>query len=272
MSEKIMENFKQFNQFWEKCFSATIDTLIDFLKLYQENDVHEVIYTGRDKIEFTNQLFKQIEYVHPEEKVRETLGHLIYSANKSVYIIMNSILFRSLIDHLCDAATRGVDVLIMLNKLDNVALEERERQLLERLDKCGATIKFNLNRKSKMNLRICLIDIPTKLPIASESDVSKRRQELKQWYDSEPLLLPESGIAIIGSMDWTQSGMMKNEENFLITSKKHICDTSMRRFEEIWKAPDFTIFTLLKNAFNKPVEMIPVEIFGRNLEKDQYDY
>lgn len=63
----------------------------------------------------------------------------------------------------------------------------------------------------------------------SEKEINETKSQRKN-----PVYIPQSGVCITGSCNWTMQGFSSNWENVIITSNKIIVDEFRKEFDRIW--------------------------------------
>lgn len=182
------------------------------------SDINEIIYTRSLKNQ-NPRLTKNIVFVRePAQYAVEVITNLILSANESVYVAVYIFSSDQLAKALIAAKQKGVKVKCVLD----ASMEVASNSKLKLLHNAGIPLK--IHDAKMMHLKLCLIDVP----------LGKKKKKSADTFDT-PIAIPSNGIVITGSLNWTREALMSNEENFIVTSNLNLCQSSAKKFEEIWK-------------------------------------
>lgn len=183
-------------------------------KLQLDDEHNEVIFT-RDPLNYKLRLTRNIKF-HREETlhVMEMLENMILSARKSVYVAMYIFTSDPLASALIEASKKGVEVLVIVDH----SMENAKGSKTTRLTDAGVDVR--IYRQKTLHHKLCLIDVG-------------KQKANKSIVQSVPI--PDHGVVISGSLNWTREALTSNEENFSVNSKPNNCRKASQKFFEIWK-------------------------------------
>ncbi|KAG5675369.1 hypothetical protein PVAND_005278 [Polypedilum vanderplanki] len=196
-----------------------------FLQLRDESkELNEVICTN-SVLNYDSEFLRQIKFADERAlHVAEILKNLILSARKTIHIAMYIFTSRILADALITARENGVDIYLIIDH----SMEAASNTQVHLLNKKGINVK--VCHDNTLHHKFCLIDVPSKnkifLPIKKTIANDKPRQ----------VFIPNNGILINGSLNWTQEGMTNNYENIIVTSNKAIIAGYIDEFIKRWKS------------------------------------
>jgi phosphatidylserine/phosphatidylglycerophosphate/cardiolipin synthase-like enzyme len=190
-------------------------------------DLNEVICTN-SSLNYQSKLIGQIVFRDPDERamhVAEVLKNLVLSARKTIHVAMYIFTSNTLGEALKTAHAGGVEVYVLVDKSMEAASATQIKNLIDQ----GIHVK--ICHDNTMHHKFCLIDVPTtknrifvpaKKPIAND----KPRQ----------VFVPNDGILINGSLNWTKEGLTNNYENIIVTSNKALIAGYVDEFVARWYA------------------------------------
>jgi hypothetical protein len=184
-------------------------------------EINEIFF-ARDNENYKSQLVKNVVFVGgPTRCGLEILMNLILSARKSINVAIQTFTSNLLAWSLIEAKKNGVDVKCVV---DSSTAANRGSKI-NMLRSVGVPVK--IHSETKMNLNLCIIDVPAENLPTTENPL-------------EPSIsIPQSGIVIKGSLNWTREDFMDSEGNFIVTSNENVCQKSIRKFNEIWENSEF---------------------------------
>lgn len=195
---------------WHRKFSDDDD---------EDKEINEIVYT-RSSINKNTKLTRNIDFVRePEFHALEIISNLILSAKESVYVAVYIFSSEDLARALTVAKKRGIDVKVVLD----ASMEIASSSTLQLLRSCGIPVK--IHDAKMMHLKLCVIDVP----------FGRRKMKVQHFFDA-PISIPSNGITVTGSMNWTREGLLRNEENFIVSSNANLCHESAKQFQEVWKS------------------------------------
>ena len=180
---------------------------IDLANIYKKE--FNQMYNGKfhnDKISYENKIVTlsntEIQaYFSPQDKgIEKSIIHLINSAKEYIYIPTFVLTHNKVMESLISAKNRGVEVKIIMDSLSTSTKHSKINQLRE----SGIAIKTE-NYAGKMHSKSMFID---------------------------------DKYSIIGSMNFSNSGENKNDENFLVIKNGQIAKAGKDFFLYQWKKID----------------------------------
>lgn len=190
-------------------------------------EINETIFPRSKTIPiYQSQLFKLMNFREDSSVLRsqEILVKLFAEAVKTIDVAVYHISKKELCFALIKAKKRGVEVRVIVD-----GSSEGLRAVKDCIDKIMRPVEIpvRIYRESMMHIKMCLIDVPDKddsiVQLVAGSPKSR---------------LPANGLTITGSMNWSREGMAANEEMFVVTSNKNICQVSKVEFEQLWNDSD----------------------------------
>lgn len=164
---------------------------------------------------------KELESTHTQE----LLENLIMSAQKTIQIAMYIFTNKTLGEALINAHARGVKVSVVVDH----SMENSKGSKIHDLHNRGIPIR--VFREGTMHLKLCLIDVPYDTKVKKLVYSTTPTQS-----EFTPICLPPNGITITGSLNWTREALLNNEENFIVSSNKQLCECSATKFYKIWNS------------------------------------
>lgn len=181
----------------------------------EEDELTEIVFC-REVTNYKSRLTRGITFNRePMQHATEILENLISSANCSIYLAMYIFTSDPLATALIEAHNRGVKISIIVDH----SMETASSTKIRSLHNHGVSVR--VCDSSTLHHKLCLIDVfpkPVKVKRKSFSTVH----------------IPQSGITITGSLNWTREALLSNEENFLVTSNKSVCQASLSAFMKLW--------------------------------------
>lgn len=187
------------------------------------DEINEVLFTRKD-IDVSKPFFNSIEWKENDTlRLMELLENLINSSNKSVHLCMYIFTCSDLMEALKRATERGVQVYAVFDG----SMVHSSNSQIENLRKFKVSIKIEKN--VTMHHKFCLIDAPYSGDKMFNSMNIAFNRERK-------ITIPQSGILITGSMNWTMEALINNHENTIITSNAKLIESYAISFIDIWNS------------------------------------
>ncbi|XP_017780277.1 PREDICTED: mitochondrial cardiolipin hydrolase-like [Nicrophorus vespilloides] len=133
----------------------------------------------------------------------EPLLFFVKTAKKTVDIAIMHMSLRALLDSLVDALDRGVAVRIIFDYTSMRTVD------LKFLEAAGAEIIYYVNDESE--------------------NIFHYKYAVKDYSDKT-----KTGYAMCGSMNWSQTGIIENYEDIVLTTAKSVVQSLHDNFEESW--------------------------------------
>lgn len=146
--------------------------------------------------------------------IERLLDSARHSINMSMYIFTSN----SLCNALIRAHERGVIVRLIIEK----SMEGSSNSQIKKLVK--QKIPVRVETKHTMHHKFVLIDVP------HECNRGQGPNEIYDW----PFYVPNSGLLLTGSLNFTMEALTKNHENIILTSNKRLIKTYMDNFLVLW--------------------------------------
>ena len=147
-------------------------------------------------------------YFTPSYKAEGAIEDLIDNANKTIDIAMYTFTSRYLAQHLIDAENRGVKIRVLLDRKSNDPKENEYTKYLY-LKKNGINIRF------------------------------AAAHTYKRWKRSgimhNKFAIFDNKIVETGSLNWTASAFVVNDENVLVIRRQDIANVYEGKFEALWE-------------------------------------
>ena len=147
-------------------------------------------------------------YFTPSYKAEGAIEDLIDNANKTIDIAMYTFTSRYLAQHLIDAENRGVKIRVLLDRKSNDPKENEYTKYLY-LKKNGINIRF------------------------------AAAHTYKRWKRSgimhNKFAIFDNKIVETGSLNWTASAFVVNDENVLVIRRQDIANVYEEKFEALWE-------------------------------------
>lgn len=186
-------------------------------------DINMVVYTRSEENYKNRRLTRNISFVRePVEHATEVIVNLIMSAQDSIYVAMYIFTSDPLARALMSARNKGIDVKCVVD----ASMETASCSKVRLLHKAGIPVK--IHDAKTLHLKLCVIDVPY-----GKKKKSVREQNSKTFMEGS-CPIPGNGIVITGSLNWTREALMSNEENFIVSSNADMCQSSAKKFHEIW--------------------------------------
>lgn len=198
--------------------------LVDKLRLDDTCDeINEVLFT-RNGVDVTKASFSNIKWKENNTlRLMEVLENLINSSNKTIHLCMYIFTCSDLMEALKRATDRGVKVYAVF---DGSMIHSSNSQF-ENFRKSKISIK--IEKSVTMHHKFCLIDV--------SHPGDKVFSNLNIAFNSERTIsIPQSGVLITGSMNWTMEALTNNHENTIITSNSNLIGSYVILFIEIWNS------------------------------------
>jgi len=188
-----------------------------------EADITEIIFT-RQPMDYTSRLTRDITFKRDQlQHSTELLENIIASANHTILIAMYIFTSEPLAQALIAVHKRGVKVSLIVDH----SMEHANSSKAALLHRVGMSVK--IHDTSTLHHKICLVDVPyderKKKLVAHNPD--KRS-------GFEAVSIPSHGLAVTGSLNWTREALINNQENFIVTTNKIVCERSAAEFYEMW--------------------------------------
>lgn len=147
-------------------------------------------------------------YFTPSYAAEGAIEDLIDNADKTIDIAMYTFTSRYLAQHLVDAKKRGVKIRVVLDRGSNDPKENRYT-------------KYPYLKKNGINIRFAAA------------------HTYKRWKRSgimhNKFAVFDNKILETGSLNWTASAFMVNDENVLVIRRQDMANVYEEKFEELWK-------------------------------------
>lgn len=192
-----------------------------------DESINEIFFT-KGPVKYGTPLLRNMKFQEENYHVFvDILENILRSSSKSIHLLMYIFTSFRLADALVDQKKKGVEVLVVVDH----SMENSSTYTIQKLRAAGITVK--IRDAVTMHNKVLLIDVPydeveDKL-IPSVSTPNRI---------SAAVRIPKNGLLVTGSMNWTSEGMLNNEENFMVTSNKDVCEKSARAFFQIWNSPN----------------------------------
>lgn len=198
----------------------------------------DVIFTKSKKIELSMKLLRKNIRLHStpmEQRSLKIIEKLINSATQSIYVAVFIMTSKDLAQLLINARIRGVTVIVFLNKNHEKRSQLLQETIVQEMTKYGIIVEKYDGKM--MHLKLCLIDVPSSVLPSGNRPIRISKNEIQTVHGIHriPLNIPKQGLVITGSMNWTNSGLRHNEENFTISIEEKMCKISIARFEDLWE-------------------------------------
>lgn len=198
--------------------------LVDKLRLDDTCDeINEVLFT-RKSVDMSKALFYKIDWKENDTlRLMEVLENLINSSNKTIHLCMYIFTCSDLMEALKKASERGVKIYAVF---DGSMIHSSNSQI-ENLQNLNISIK--IETLITMHHKFCLIDV------SYSGDKLFSSQNIA--FNSERTIsIPQSGILVTGSMNWTMEALTNNHENTIITSNAKLIESYATLFIGIWNS------------------------------------
>lgn len=193
------------------------------LKLdYGEEQLTEIVFTRQ--LDYNSPLTRKITFQRePVQHATEVLENLILrSAKKSIWVAMYIFTSEPLSQALSHVKSRGIEVKVIIDK----SMEHSSGSKIAQMQYAGIEVK--IRDVNTLHLKLCLIDVPHDAILSTQASS-------KSSFRFSIIRIPKSGLIITGSLNWTREALLSNEENFIVTTNKSICNSSAGVFNELWK-------------------------------------
>lgn len=186
------------------------------------DEINEVLFTRH--LDVSQAVFKNIEWKENNTlRLMEVLENLINSSNQTIHICMYIFTCSDLMEALKRATDRGVKVYAVF---DSSMIHSSNSQI-ENLRKFKMNIK--IEKSVTMHHKFCLIDVPY--------SGEKIFNSLNTAFNTQrTITIPQSGVLITGSMNWTMEALTNNHENTIITSNVNLTRSYATLFINIWNS------------------------------------
>lgn len=179
----------------------------------EEDELTEIVFC-REVTNYNSRLTRGITFNRePMQHATEILENLISSANCTIHLAMYIFTSDPLATALIEAHNRGVKISIIVDH----SMESASSTKIRSLHNHGISVK--VCDSSTLHHKLCLIDVFPK---------TVKRKPFSTVH------IPHSGITITGSLNSTREALLSNEENFLVTSNKSVCQASLSAFMKLW--------------------------------------
>lgn len=188
-------------------------------KKSNNDEINEAIFPRGQHQQFHSQLFQSMPLKDDTAyRASEILQHLFAEAKSSIDIAVYHISAASLLPPLIEAKKRGVDVRVIIDH-SSFGLGA-VNGCVNRLRNAGIEVNV-FHSNIMMHMKMCLIDVPRKGILARTHRGSSR--------------LPANGLTVTGSMNWSREAITTNQEMYVVTSNRNICEVSKSEFEAMWR-------------------------------------
>jgi phosphatidylserine/phosphatidylglycerophosphate/cardiolipin synthase-like enzyme len=208
----------------------------------ESSDINEAFFTRDEDIDSKVKhsiLTQRIQFDRKEKtfRIAEILESLILSAKKNIYVAMYIFTSHLLADAMKKASRKGVKIYVIV---DN-SMESASNSQVQSLKESGIDMKICCDYT--MHHKFCLIDVENengKIPFSSQQSTSTTTTSTTNANNDKcRVLLPENGILITGSLNWTLEGLTSNYENIVITSNVHLIRAYTNAFNQRWNESRF---------------------------------
>jgi phosphatidylserine/phosphatidylglycerophosphate/cardiolipin synthase-like enzyme len=190
-----------------------------------DDEVFEIVCTRQptdyNSILTRKMLLSNETIQHPMEIIK----NIILSAKKSIHIAMYIFTSPTLAEALKEVHKKGVKVFVIVDH----SMKMSSNDNIQRFHDAGITLK--LFTASTMHHKFCLVDVPyiEKMMKLAPPPPTKFRS-------TGTFNIPDTGVAIAGSLNWTREGLMSNRENFFVFTNKKACERLSIEFFDIWNS------------------------------------
>lgn len=188
------------------------------------NEINEIVFTGRP-LNYNTRLTRNITFQsEPSLHTTQLLEHIILSAKYTIHLAMYIFTSEPLSQALIKASKSGVQILLVVDK----SMKNSSGSKIYNLTHYGIVVK--IHESDTMHNKICLIDVPFDEVKGNIIARTRKPQESK----IDHIGVPEAGLTITGSLNWTREALTSNRENFVVTSNKDICEQTAAVFYDLW--------------------------------------
>lgn len=194
-------------------------------------------YNARKKPDETDEIFINGQFIDkdsptiakltfvrsPELFYAEFLENLIFSARKSVHVMMYIFTSNILAEALKNVHERGIHVLVMVDSSMEHSSNSRYQYLK------GAGVQCRIVKDKTLHLKMCLIDVT----YDDEHFVPNR--QIKN-LPRKNIEFPQSGCVVSGSMNWTREALISNHDTFTLYRSPNVVKSSAKAFYNIWNS------------------------------------
>jgi phosphatidylserine/phosphatidylglycerophosphate/cardiolipin synthase-like enzyme len=187
-------------------------------------ELNEVICTN-SPLNYDSKLIRQVTFRDLNERtmhVAEIIKSVVLSARKTIHIAMYIFTNRKLAEALMTARENGVEVYVIVDH----SMEAASGTQVHALNEKGVHVK--ICHDNTLHHKFCLIDAPSKNEIFLPAKKAIANDKPRQ------IFVPNNGILINGSLNWTQEGLTNNYENIIVTSNKAIIGGYVDEFVTRW--------------------------------------
>lgn len=193
------------------------------LKVFDDDEeLTEIVFCSEPKNYNSRLLQKVTFHREPVEHTTEILENLIRSANRTIHLAMYIFTSDPLAKALIEAHKNGVKVAVIIDH----SMKNSSGTKIYILHQSGISVR--VHDSGTMHHKLCLIDVPF--------DKKKPIQPSVKKPPFSGIRIPEKGVTITGSLNWTRDALLSNEENFLVTTNKAVGEQSYRVFTKLWEA------------------------------------
>lgn len=187
-----------------------------------DEEINEAIFTRVENMKFHSKFFKTMEFrPNPAMRAGEILVNLFQRSKKSIDVAVYHLSVKMLSEALIDAKRRGINVRVIVDQ-SSYGLGAVNMHV-DNMRSAGVSTRI-YHDNIMMHMKMCLIDVPEggfKNSVASALDFGESK-------------LPANGLTVTGSMNWSREAVTSNQEMFIVTSNKNICQDSKNYFEVMW--------------------------------------
>lgn len=187
-------------------------------------------------------LVRQMHFKREESLfITEVVENLIKSARRQVHVAMYIFTNRILYEALKEVKQRrGVKVYVIVDH----TMESASGSQVQAMQRCGMNVK--IYSRATMHHKFCLIDAPCdnnemEIFLANRNvdkvvgnNNSSNNNNDDDNDGSARIVLPEHGLLITGSLNWTREALLSNVENFVVTSNVNLIKDYQKFFFDCW--------------------------------------
>lgn len=190
----------------------------------EESEINEIIFT-KGSGNYKTRLTRNITFVRgPPRFATEVLVNLILSAQSSVHVAMHIFTSYLLAWTLIAVRNKGIDVKCVVD----ASMERANDSKVSLLKEAGVPVK--IHDAKTLHLKLCVIDDP----FGKKKKTTAQKTDKNAILNDVPISIPANGIVITGSLNWTREALTSSEENFIVTSNPELCQSSAKKFHEVW--------------------------------------
>ncbi len=190
----------------------------------RNEEINENIFT-RDPIDKykENQALAKL-YDRPRVKQHyDAIVHLFDSAHHSINVAMYIMTCGYLVNALIRAKERGVVVRLITEK----SMQGSSQAQLNSMRNNGVLVR--IETRNMMHHKFCLIDVPDPRNVLNNQPLTVNEDAFK---------IPDNGLLITGSLNYTMEAFTSNHENIVVSSNKNHTVSYTDHFFALWDELD----------------------------------